>query len=546
MIRSRLLPFALLSLFPLAASNVACVAQGDDASDTSDSEDAFSGSTMQNLGAIAYGEARDATYTSTPTYRAYTFDGAAGDKVDFTVTSNDGAPLAWLLSSTYGYVATGDANHGGQHATHVATTLKKAGSYLIVFREYARHDATFHVALNTSAAPPPPPPTDGDPFDPNYCTGASISRAEFLARFAPGETTAKLGDITLRVRQRQCQDQTGCQDWVDATSAPFYVVTYGSNGYYTSNPTNLSVPAKGSANISVGSSSMGIDLALANASGFDISSSTNSSDTPAFDFRMPRVNNQSVQIGSWLSSPGNYQSFYQKKITGTCVQALSSGKVYDPQGNGRYVEYSASLAGKYAAKTPDPQPVTPKGDVFDPTWCSGPAITRSQILSKFAPAATEASLGRVTLEGRQRECQDQTGCQAWNASTKLPFYTVTYGSNGYYTSNPVDVSVPASGPINLTVGSSSVAIAIGLDNSSFSLGSSTNMTDTPSFDFRMPRLNNASVEVGSWLSSPGNYQSFYQKNITDSCLQALSSGKVYAATGNGQYTEYTVSLHAQY
>ncbi|MCW5832975.1 MAG: hypothetical protein KIS78_11245 [Labilithrix sp.] len=202
-------------------------------------------------------------------------------------------------------------------------------------------------------------------------------------------------------------------------------MTWSSNRYTTSSPTTIAVPATGAAELSITTSSTAISLEVG---GLSLGASTALSSTPSWDLRMPTLDGASVQVGSWLPSAGSYLSFSKKKITSTCVQALSTGRVYSANGNGRYTEIAASIYGRYDAPVPPASPPTPANTVFDPSWCSGSPITKSEALAKFQPAATTATLGTVQLDGRKRDCHDQTGCQAWQPTTSLPFYKVTRSS----------------------------------------------------------------------------------------------------------------------
>ena len=350
------------------------------------------------------------------------------------------------------------------------------------------------------------------------------------------------------MKKRLCHDQTGCQAWENSSDVPFNTLTYSS--YYgtwtpSSTSTTVSVPATGTAKLTVNSSTAGIALEVG---GLTLSSSSSISNNPSFSFDMPTMNGNNVQVGSWAANQYSHGSFSQKKITSTCLQALSSGRVYASGSTGQYVEYSASIYGTFNAPTPPTTPTTPTNTVFDPSWCSGSNITKAETLSKFQPAATTATLGTVTLEGRKRECQDQTGCLGWQPTTSLPFNVLTYSS--YYgtwtpSSTSRSITTPSTGKAILNATSNTISIALGLDDyPGLSLSSSSSFSNNPSWSFDMPTLDGSNIQVGSWAANQYSHGSFSQKKVTNHCLQALSTGRVYSE--NGKYTEYNASFHSTY
>ena len=109
------------------------------------------------------------------------------------------------------------------------------------------------------------------------------------------------------------------------------------------------------------------------------------------------------------------------------------------------------------------------------------------------------------------------------------------------------ITTPSYGEAKLSVTSSQITVAVGLDDyPTLSLASTASLSSTPSWSFGMPSQDNTSIQVGSWLPNSGSYESFYQKNVTNHCLQALSTGRTYDSNGSGKYTEYTASFHSQY
>lgn len=52
-----------------------------------------------------------------------------------------------------------------------------------------------------------------DAFDPKSCEGPAMTRAEAIARFAPGTTETIIGTYVIEKRQRTCNAVTGCGSW---------------------------------------------------------------------------------------------------------------------------------------------------------------------------------------------------------------------------------------------------------------------------------------------------------------------------------------------
>ena len=159
--RNLICSVALFALIPVAG----CQSPKADPTDTFESfdavdqkSDAFS-THMKIVGSLDYGQTSDpVAYKSSPTYRAFKFAGDKGDKVDITVSSDDGDAVAWLLDNSFRTIAKNDdAAEGGTLDSHITTTLPanrtaSIRTYYIVFREYSYAKATFTVGLKNTAA----------------------------------------------------------------------------------------------------------------------------------------------------------------------------------------------------------------------------------------------------------------------------------------------------------------------------------------------------------------------------------------------------------
>jgi hypothetical protein len=181
---------------------------------------------------------------------------------------------------------------------------------------------------------------------------------------------------------------------------------------------------------------------------------------------------------------------------------------------------------------------------FDVAWCPGSTITEAQVLSRFAPAASTATLGNVTLDARKRACQDQTGCQPYVATSSVPLHKITWTGSGFTFPLGADVAVPQHGVATCVVPGPRCSLTIDVVTTVVwpHEGSNTNFLWGVS-----PRIAGAQVQVGNWSPNPsGTYLNWGSGTVTttNSCLFGTLSGRVYS-TG-GQYTEYQMVIWGQY
>jgi hypothetical protein len=81
-----------------------------------------------------------------------------------------------------------------------------------------------------------------------------------------------------------------------------------------------------------------------------------------------------------------------------------------------------------------PPPPPSSGTIFDADWCTGPAMTKAQILARVPTGATRGRLGSLEIVGRERSCNELTGCLAWQPSTSVPIsFAERYGVSLEYT-----------------------------------------------------------------------------------------------------------------
>jgi hypothetical protein len=192
--------------------------------------------------------------------------------------------------------------------------------------------------------------------------------------------------------------------------------------------------------------------------------------------------------------------------------------------------------------SPDAAPDSPSITTpWDISWCPGAAITESQVLAIFAPAATSATLATVTLDARQRQCQDQTGCQGWTASTTLPLYAIVWNGSGFNFTGPTNIAVPATGTAVCTVPGPTCTATVGPLTAL--VYSTTTQQITPWGV--SPDVNGSQAQVGNWSQDPsGNYVEYGGATTASSCLFGTENGRVYGTSG--LYTEYQMVLYAQF
>ena len=167
-------------------------------------------------------------------------------------------------------------------------------------------------------------------------------------------------------------------------------------------------------------------------------------------------------------------------------------------------------------------------------------MTSQQILALFAPAATTATMGSVTLDAQQRQCQDQTGCQGWTPTTTLPLYDIQWTGDGFDFVNPTSITVPASGTATCTVPGPNCTVTVGPVTSSVYPPYSSDFNWAVS-----PSVGGEQAQVGNWSSDPsGDYVEWGPTTTTATCLFGTENGRIYGASGT--YTEYEMVIYGQY
>lgn len=211
---------SLTALFMVSLAGACSSSPNDPVGETADELRALE--SREKLGVIRYGDTKTVEYTDSPIYRAFTFEGAAGDHVDITVKATSGSQArVWLLSSSYRTLASAVGANAGQGTSRISRELTQPGSFFIVFRELNQEETTFTVSLSKAGATPAPTPTPGstpapatdDPFSDTTCSGPALSPQEIAALIPAGGTKHSLGTMPYRAESRVCNEWTGCSPW---------------------------------------------------------------------------------------------------------------------------------------------------------------------------------------------------------------------------------------------------------------------------------------------------------------------------------------------
>jgi hypothetical protein len=162
------------------------------------------------------------------------------------------------------------------------------------------------VHLHTSDAPPPPPPPPPvDPFDAASCAGAPITKAQAVARFAPGSSEAWLTTTTtVRTRVRTCNPVTGCGAWSAIDQVPYdYVYSHPQWGAMHQNKF-LTIPTEG----------------FASGARFFVQANNGAL---RLDFGL-KYGNDGLAVNLGLVAHQDYEFLYHPTYAGTCNDAICS------------------------------------------------------------------------------------------------------------------------------------------------------------------------------------------------------------------------------
>jgi hypothetical protein len=191
-----------LFLSLLLAACAAKVEPQDQFDDLVGKADAFS-SRMKIAGQLQYGDELRVKYSSSPLYRAVSFEALAGDPVDVWVRSTQGDPVTWLLDPSYRVVAKND-DSGDSSDSHVWATLKKSGTFYVVFRDYDYQTHYFSIELTGPAGCRMELGSGGSNTTvDNYARALDDSGAGWSLTTRRLPTCADLGDEATRNRLRE-------------------------------------------------------------------------------------------------------------------------------------------------------------------------------------------------------------------------------------------------------------------------------------------------------------------------------------------------------
>jgi hypothetical protein len=139
----------------LALAAVACgTGSSETGGEASDSD--LSAASILDLGTIAPGETKTVDYTSSPTYRAFSFAATKDQNVDFWVRASGADPVAYILSPSRATIVRNDDADGTTTDARVTTKVSADGTYFIAFKELKRRPATISVAFTGSGSGPSP------------------------------------------------------------------------------------------------------------------------------------------------------------------------------------------------------------------------------------------------------------------------------------------------------------------------------------------------------------------------------------------------------
>ena len=130
----------------LAATGCAVEAPPDEP-DIESAREALAGGRIL-VGSLEYGQTSAPVTTSGLfRFRAFRFDGEAGDQVVVDVRSTDGDAVAWLLGPRLEVLAHGDGGVPGSSDAHIEAALGESGSHYILFADARLRRRTFTVEL---------------------------------------------------------------------------------------------------------------------------------------------------------------------------------------------------------------------------------------------------------------------------------------------------------------------------------------------------------------------------------------------------------------
>ncbi len=200
---------------------------------------------------------------------------------------------------------------------------------------------------------------------------------------------------------------------------------------------------------------------------------------------------------------------------------------------------TVTLKKKNATPPPPPPPPPVAGDPFEPSYCSGPAITQAQAVSRFPAGGTSAQLGRFQVVSRSRTCNQVTGCTAWTQDANLAFWVSGSPSNHVWS-----MPSPQNGSIRLDVVNGALRLTLQTDDQGNGQNAPKNHRLT--FDEFVGRDMKLKEQWGFWASwgwpmweGPENSSVFERSGIlTNDCLRWSVKAKKNTATGHWTEHEY--------
>lgn len=371
-----------LGFLALPLGAVACSV--DDTNAVSSESDLRAMTSSEIVGSLAYGETKTIAYTSSPKYRALSFQAAEGDTIDARFVGDSGVdPVAYLLSSSFSTLERNDDESGTSNAAHFTHVITKAGTYYLVVKDAKTHSGNVTISLNGSSTQPPPPSNPNDPFDAASCSGSPITAAKLGAMLDParGVLSKKVGRFTLHRRDRACYPGIACSGWRDGSrniTAPFQ--TLNATFSTASDAGNYKLNLSGDVTVALVNNALRVSL-----DGDLNQSSWGGSLTPSylsqalhFDLMSPADTNASANVivkYTWMptrgcpnghcegnsSIPGTSNATWagespfvvSGKVGASCLRLAASAQesVTDSSGNAYRLESDIVFSGDFASST---------------------------------------------------------------------------------------------------------------------------------------------------------------------------------------------------
>lgn len=229
------------------------------------------------------------------------------------------------------------------------------------------------------------PGESSDPFSDEFCTGEPMTTPQAIGHFADGAKTAALGAGSWHVRERTCNELTGCGAWTNIR-----------NDYLNA---NVSLQTR--------NDRVYVDL----------------SDTPINERSVSctgrSVDHERITCSAFPRSYGSHTN-YSGRVTDHCMK-LGNTKKTNPNSRSTWKETEHVFTLRFAASTEREFEghTTPNQDAeadspFAASSCDGHAMSVDHALTYFSAGGDSASFASGEWHKRERTCNELTGCKPWD------------------------------------------------------------------------------------------------------------------------------------